>query len=281
MNRQLNRIMLHSTALSLLVCSVSAQAIDPNAVSASAPAPVLAASDTRAPGKGGFLSGVLGCSAEGNKQQIGAIAGGVIGGLLGNRIGGRGGRTWGTILGGVLGAAGGSWLGCKLQQKDQEKAERALEDTVATGKDQSWSSDESGASGKVEQVSAPALSGIRFASNVEPADSFTKVSGAYVATTTANIRSSPSTTGSILGTLSPGQRVWVPAEVSGKPWVLVSEDGVARGYVAKSLMQQASTATAPNCKLVKQTISVPGSADQTETLQACKDKSGEWVMTRV
>ena len=50
MNRHLNRFVFHSTALSLLACSVSAQAIDPNAVSGNtAPAPVLAASDVPSP----------------------------------------------------------------------------------------------------------------------------------------------------------------------------------------------------------------------------------------
>ena len=47
------------------------------------------------------IGGIFGCSAEGDKQTIGAVAGGAIGGLLGNRIAGRGSRTLGTILGGV------------------------------------------------------------------------------------------------------------------------------------------------------------------------------------
>lgn len=287
MTKTIARPLLLSGSLALLFTSVSAQAIDPRAVTSPQPAATLPAATSSVADSGtsksggGFLSGVLGCSAEGNKQKIGAIAGGVLGGVLGNRIGGRGSRTLGTLLGGAMGAAAGSWLGCKLQKTDQEKAERALENAVADGSDQSWSNPETGASGSVTSVSAPGLVDLRFADGVEPAEGYSKLGGAFVSTATANVRSAPSTSGKVLGQLAPGQRVWVPASVQGQPWLLVSDNGVAQGYVSRSLLRQESTATASNCKLVKQTISVPGSADETETLQACKNASGQWVMTRV
>lgn len=277
----LRKAVLTSSAATFLFITSSASAIDPNATGGSSPVPVMTASDTGTSGNKGFLSGVLGCGASGNKQTIGAVAGGVLGGFLGNRIAGRGSRTLGTLLGGALGAAAGSWLGCKLQTNDQQKAQAALENAVATGKDQSWDSAESGASGKVVVTGAPGLADLKFAANVEPANGYTKVAGAFVSTANANIRSAPATSGRILGQLTTGQRVWVPAQVQGQPWVLISENGIAQGYVAKSLLKQESTATASNCKLVKQTISVPGSSDETETLQACKDSTGQWVMTRV
>lgn len=281
MNRHLKKLVLGSTAASLLLACYPAHAIDPVALGQTPPAAAMAGGSTQGSGKRGIFSDVLGCSADGNKQTIAAVAGGVLGGFLGNRIAGRGSRTLGTLLGGALGAAAGSWIGCKLQKADQEKAERALETTISSGQNQSWSNPESGASGKVEVATAPTLGELRFGTNVEPAAGYRRVGGAFVTTTTANIRSAPTTGGTVLGTLPAGQRVWVPAEVSDAPWMLVSEKGMAQGYIAKSLLRQESSATSPGCRLVKQTVTLPGGQDETETLQACRDGSGQWVMTRV
>jgi surface antigen len=268
----------------LLLASVPANAIDGTTKTA-AQAPVLQAQDSGSSRNTGFLSGIFGCEADGSKQTIGAVAGGAIGGLLGNRIAGRGSRTLGTIIGGALGAAGGSLLGCKLQKNDQVKAERAMEKAVVTGKDQSWQSEDSGASGKVE-VGNAALTGaglgdLKLASGVDPANGYTKVGGTFVSTAAANIRSAPGTNAAVVGKLLTGQRVWVPASVQGAPWYLISDQGVGQGYVSNALLKRESTATASNCKMVKQTVDVPGSSSTSETYQACKGSDGQWAMTRV
>ena len=279
----MKRTVFSGATLALLLASTQAAAIDPNAGKASAQ-PVMAAQDS-GERKAGGVGGFFGCSADGNKQTIGAVAGGALGGLLGNRIAGRGSRTLGTILGGALGAAAGSAVGCKLQKNDQAKAERAVQQAVLTGEDQGWSSDETGASGRVEVeegVQAVSLSKLKFAPGVEPVDGYTRVGSAYVSTANANIRSAPGTNAKVLGQLAAGQRVWVPASVSGQPWMLVSDRGVGQGYVSAPLLRKAVIDTAQsNCRLIKQTISQPGSADETETLQACKGSNGEWTMTRV
>lgn len=276
---------LISTAVgSLLVTASVAHAIDSTPKTAN-PTPVMQATDDGGGRKVAGIGGIFGCSAGGSKQTIAAVAGGAIGGLLGNRIAGRGSRTLGTLLGGALGAAAGSAVGCKLQKNDQAKAERAMEQAVLTGKNQDWQSDETGASGRVEvgqDVSGVDLANLRLAAGVEPADGYTKVAGAYVSTASANIRSAPGTGSKILGQLATGQRVWVPAAVKGQPWVLVSDQGVAQGYVSAPLLKRAmSTASANGCRLVKQTVSQPGAAEETETLQACKGTNGEWTLTRV
>ncbi len=241
------------------------------------PAPVVA-------GSGNGL-GIFGCSSTGGKQVGGAVIGGVVGGFLGNRIAGRGSRTLGTLLGGAAGAAAGSALGCRLQQNDRLKAERAVQNAVATNQTQTWQSDETGASGRVEVTGADARSGLdnlRFASKVEPAESFTKVGRAYVTTASANIRSRPGTDGAVLGQLPTGTRVWVPASVAGAPWFLISDNGVGQGYVSNALLKPATVTTAANgCKMVRQTVNLPGEAAASETYQACKGADGEWVMTRV
>jgi surface antigen len=267
----------------LALASAPAHAIDPTITQAAGQ--VLAnrsapASDTgqQATGGGGLLGNIFGCSEGGNKQIIGAIAGGAVGGLIGSKIKG----TVGTILGGALGAAAGSALGCKLQKNDRMRAERATQAAIASGKSQEWQNTETGASGKVEVANSTGstLGDLKFADGVEPASGYTKVAGSYTSSIAANVRSAPNTNGTVLAKLTPGQRVWVPASVTGSPWMLVSDGGVAQGYVSSPLLQK-SVAVASSCKIVKQNVSVPGEAEQSETYQACKDKSGAWVMTRV
>jgi surface antigen len=280
----MKNILISTAVASLLVTGTAANAINATPAPASATQP-MEARDGGDGRKVAGIGGIFGCSAEGNKQTIGAVAGGAIGGLLGNRIAGRGSRTLGTILGGVLGAAAGSALGCKLQKDDRVKAERALEQAVMTGQDQNWQSDQTGASGRVEIAQNDQgvdLASLRLASGVEPAEGYSKVAGAYVATTNANIRSAPGMNSAVLGRLTTGQRVWVPAAVKGQPWVLVSDQGLGQGYVSAPLLKKAVSASVANgCRVVKQTISQPGGAEETETLQACRSANGEWTMTRV
>lgn len=232
------------------------------------------------------VGGIFGCSAGGDKQEIGAVAGGLLGGFLGNRIAGRGNRVLGTVLGGALGAAAGSAVGCKLQKNDREKAERAVQDAVLTGNDQSWSNPETGASGIVEVEdgeSGAALADVRFGNGIDPVERFSSVNAAYVATGNVNVRQSPSTSAPVRGRLVMGKRVWIPAQVAGQQWYLVSDGGVAQGYVSAPLMKRAvaTQMAANNCRVVTQTVNVPGQGEQSEKMQACKGSDGNWSMTRV
>lgn len=275
-------VIFAGAALSLMATGTAAFAIEPNAMRGQDVNTVREADDQP---KVGGLGGIFGCSAEGSKQGIGAAAGGALGAILGNRIAGRGSRFLGTIIGGALGAAAGSAVGCKLQKNDQAKAERAVQDAVLTGEDQSWTSAETGASGSVavaEEGTGVDLANIRLARGVDPADGYSRIGASYVAASNANIRSAPGTGAMVLGKLATGQRVWVPAQVQGQPWLLISDGGVGRGYVSAPLMRRAvAENVASGCKLVKQTVNMPGQAAQTETLQACKGSDGQWSMTRV
>ena len=237
------------------------------------------------------VGGIFGCSAGGDSQEIGAGVGGLLGGFLGNRIAGRGNRLLGTVLGGALGAAAGSALGCKLQKDDREKAERAVQDAVLTGKDQTWTNPETGASGTVEvdgvagsgSTSGAALADVRFEGGIDPVDRFRAVNAAYVATSNVNIRQAPTTAAPIRGRIASGQRVWIPAQVANQQWYLVSDGGVAQGYVSAPLMKPAvaTQIAANNCRMVTQTVNVPGQGEQSEKMQACRGNDGNWSMTRV
>lgn len=236
------------------------------------------------PRTGGLLGGIFGCAADGSTQGIGAAIGGAAGGLLGNRIAGRGSRTLGTILGAAVGAAAGSAIGCKLQQNDRDRAERAAEKALETGENQSWANAETGAAGQVtvgDTAAGGSLGDLRFASGVEPAGGFVKVGESFTTRSATNLRAGPGTKAAVRATLPAGQRLWVPAQVKGQPWMLVAENGVGQGYVSAPLLTRTASAAAANCKLVTQTVSLPGEAEQAETYQACKGNDGAWTMTRV
>ena len=280
----MNRVLVTVVALGALSISATAQAIDPVAAQQSQGS---ALSYSEGGGrKVAGIGGIFGCSADGDKQEIGAVAGGLLGGFLGNRIAGRGSRTLGTLLGGALGAAAGSALGCKLQKDDRVKAERAMEQAVLTGRDQSWSNAATGASGTVAVDSRDegvSLSELKFADGVEPADGYSKVNAPYVSSAVVNVRAAPGTTAPVLTRLAAGQRVWVPAAVQGQPWLLVSDGGVGQGYVSAPLLRKApvNSSIASGCRMVTQTVLLPDAGSQTEKLQACRGKDGQWVMTRV
>ena len=282
---------LSTVALGALVAAGPAQAIGTNVTqqqqTATTTQPVMAAQDNgeRTSGGGGLLGGIFGCGANGDKQGIAAAIGGVAGGLLGNRIAGSGSRTLGTILGAAVGAAAGSAIGCKLQKNDRDKAERAAEEAIATGQSQSWTNDETGASGRVDVASgttgSSGIGDLRFAQGVEPAGGYVKVGDSYTTSANANLRAGPAANAPVRATLPAGQRVWVPAQVKGQPWMLVSENGVGQGYVSSTLLRKATTVASANCKLVTQSVSLPGEAEQAETYQACKGNDGQWTMTKV
>ncbi len=276
------RSLLTGAAMTALLMTAPAQAQFQETLPGT-PAPQASTAQSSA-GGGGLLGGVFGCSADGGSQGLGAVIGGAAGAFLGNRIAGSGSRTLGTLLGGALGAAAGSAVGCKLQKNDRDKAEEAARRAMETGQSQSWSNAETGAAGRIDVVdsaSAAALANLRFAQGVEPAGNYTRIADSYTARSAVNIRAAPSTSSAVRGTLPVGQRVWVPAQVSGQPWMLVSENGVAQGYISAPLLTRAGSALASDCKLVTQSVSLPGEAEQAETYQACKGSDGTWTMTRV
>jgi len=239
------------------------------------------AAQPAAANKSGFLGGIFSCSAHGNKQTIGAAVGGVAGGVLGNVVLKKN-RTLGTIGGAALGAAAGSAIGCKLQKNDQAKAERAAQQALITNRTQTWRNADTGATGSASIASSGGIAGLSFADGVQPVSSYTNVGATYVASSAgANVRSAPSKSATVLTKLDPSQSFYVPAGVKGQPWLLYAQDGIAQGYVATTTVHRSPvTAAAGGCRLVKNTVNTPGETPQIETLKACKDSSGQWVMSQ-
>ena len=224
-------------------------------------------------------AGIFGCSAIGSKQKIGAAAGAVVGGVAGNRVI-KGKRVLGTVVGGAAGAALGSWVGCKLQISDQRKAQKALEQAAAENKNQQWSSAESGASGSATLLAGGGIGGLRFPQNVLPYSQYDARSGIYAPSGRVNLRSLPSTTSEIVGSLNPDENVEVVAGAANSPWLLIAQNGVARGYASAPLLVQQSVAVQSNCKLIRQEIRTGSDGAVSQDFKACPDSSGGWLITQ-
>jgi uncharacterized protein YidB (DUF937 family) len=232
-------------------------------------------------------AGIFNCAATGGRQEVGAVVGGAVGALAGRAIG-KDNKTLGTLLGAAVGAAAGSWIGCRLQIGDQEKAQAALSRALAENTNQSWSS--ATGSGSVELISstaAPAPRAVdmgRFAPGVMQMASYTHDDvGPFAARSRVNVRAGAGTHTPTVGRLARGERVNVIAEAPGGSWVLIERDGVARGYVAKSLLNRVGgvTPVVDNCKTVRETVTVLGGASQSNTLRACRGAGGVWEVTQI
>lgn len=144
-------------------------------------------------------NGVIGCSAPGAKQEGGAIIGAILGGLIGNKVA-KNERGAGTVIGAVAGAAAGSAIGCQVQKKDSLNEGSYVSN------------------------------GYRIANYVQPAN-FQKAGGRFIATSTVNLRSGPSTSAGKVGKLTRGETFTAMAYAKRGEWVLVSRNGVGVGYV--------------------------------------------------
>ncbi len=228
--------------------------------------------------------GLFGCSASGDKQEIGGGVGAVVGGVVGNRVAGSGNRTMGTLLGAALGGAAGAWVGCKLQHKDQVKAQQAAQRAAEQGRSQTWASADTGASGSatVRNVAQNTdLSALQFAPGVQPANGYTGNAASYTTLKATSIRSAPSAKASALGLLPKGTTFLAPAAVQGAPWVLVSQNGVGKGYVPKAGLKASTAVAVGSCRTVHNTIQAGDNQPATEDYRACLGADGKWAMTRV
>lgn len=248
---------------------------------AQAPIPGVAGSATEiAQRTSAAVPGIFGCAAPGSKQVIGAGGGGVVGGLIGYRIAG-GNRMLGTVIGGAVGAAAGSWIGCKLQIGDQRRAQAAVARAAADGRAQHWSSADTGVSGSAVPLASSQLANLSFPGNVVTNDRYDSRAGIFVADSRTNLRALPDIGSTLVGALNPGERVTVAAGVENSPWLLVSENGVARGYVSEPLLRKQGPLGGSGCRNIRQTITKPGEGSAMQDFRACPDNNGGWSLAGI
>lgn len=155
------------------------------------------------------LGGVIGCDAPGGKQEAGALIGALVGAAAGSNLA-KNDRGTGTAIGAVVGAGAGSAIGCKMQR------------------------DRAG-----QQYGTYTRGGYRLSSNVAAAP-FQRDGGAFVARSSLNLRSAPSTGSARVGQLRAGESFQALARVRGTDWILVGDNGVGVGYVHGGYVSPAS-----------------------------------------
>ena len=229
------------------------------------------------------LGGLFACEGSGKKQEGGALIGAAAGALLGRTVSKKN-KTLGTVLGAGAGAAAGAYIGCRMQSTDQALAQQATKRALDDGQSQSWSNSRTGASGRIDVVSSsygPPISGdgLRFERGVTVLPSYDAVAGDYAVRSAANLRSAPSTTGKVVGKLTPGDRVEVLGGAPNSNWVLVGRSGYGVGYVSTTLLTQSSYGPPPSCRIINASISTQNDRPSTERYSACKDTRGEWQLT--
>ena len=163
---------------------------------------------------------------------------------------------------------------------DQRKAQTALEQAAAANKNQQWSSAESGASGSATLLAGGGIGGLRFPQNVLPYSQYDARSGIYAPSGRVNLRSLPSTTSEIVGSLNPDENVEVVAGAANSPWLLIAQNGVARGYASAPLLVQQSVAVQSNCKLIRQEIRTGSDGTALQDFKACPNDNGGWLITQ-
>lgn len=157
------------------------------------------------------LEPVVGCDAPGNKQVGGALIGALLGAVAGSNLA-KNDRGTGTAIGAVAGAATGSYVGCRMQRSDTQR---------------------SAYNAGYGYQAAPATyshAGYRLDSSIAPA-SFASDGGAFIATSSVNLRGAPTVRSARVGALQPGERFQALARVRGSDWILVGQNGVGVGYV--------------------------------------------------
>ena len=264
---------------------------------------------------GGPLSSLFGCSNPGNRQGQGAIVGALVGGLAGNQINDND-RTTGTVVGALLGAAAGSMIGCRMQNQDVVRAQQVTQTALNTGRSQSWSNPQTGASGRIDIVNTynyggqaynqqpaydrPSLETVRWVNGVERPREYQDSEGAYGANGATPIRSGPSLRARQLGSLRNGEQVDGLVRVEGTDWVLASRGGQVIGYIQESQARFLGETYAGGgnnqgdynqggyapyqpgrgqmCRVFDQHLTLTGGQTQSQRYTACQAQNGEWLV---
>lgn len=240
---------------------------------------------------------LTGC--ETTRQDMGAVIGGVTGGLLGAQIGGGRGRTL-AILGGVAaGALVGRELGRYLDEREQRQLADATHNTARTGSSSTWSNSQTGASGSTrvvdsrsttESVQVPVLK-----ERVETVPPLELIGEDYAATSPVNVRGGPGTDYKLVGSLRQGEVIMVQGRVKGSDWHMISQGGVATGFVHGNFLAPATSAqmaagkvnarpegavetasiqAESTCRTIEQVVVLSDGTERTDTVTACQTPNG-------
>lgn len=239
---------------------------------------------------------------ETSKSDLGTIIGAGLGALLGSTLGGDN-KVVGTAVGALLGGFLGNEIGGYLDEQDRQQMAAITKSTIETGQANSWTNPDTKVAAKTRVVETtkktkPVKVKVlkKKVKKVPPLDMLGET---FKAKRGSNIRGGPGTDYVVVGKLKSSQVVSVVGQVKGKPWYLISEDGIGSGFVYSSLLVPApedeptdteltyseddvseeQVASTQTCRKIEQTVSLPDGRTETETLTACQEPTGWKVQT--
>lgn len=236
------------------------------------------------------LGSLFSCDAAGSANTKAAVVGGLVGALAGSQIA-KDDRALGAAIGAGLGAAIGNSIGCKMDRKARLDAEQAFQRALDTGRAQSWSDPQSGATGRVEVLesgvgagsgSAPIYAARwRFADGVSPATRVSNEGGAFAATGRVNVRAAPNANAPVVDRLQPGEVLQAAGAAAGG-WLAIQDEGLIQGYVSRSVVRPLDAdGRGGDCRRVLHTIREPGRGEARERYTACRDANGAWSLSEI
>lgn len=187
-------------------------------------------------------------------------------------------------------------FGKLISGDDLGTQESSVMSTIFTGQPAVWNNGDSGASGQSkvvkEKTKVKTKKVVVLKETVDTVPELDLVGENYRAVTGTNIRSGPGTEYKVVGALAQGSVINVVGRVSGQDWFLVSQGGVATGYVFENLLQSAANVDATvtgtpegevaevktkakqTCKTIEQTVTGANGQTKVEKVKACQGPNG-------
>ncbi|MEM7569446.1 MAG: SH3 domain-containing protein [Pseudomonadota bacterium] len=187
-------------------------------------------------------------------------------------------------------------FGNMLRGGDAAQQESAVLSTIFTGQPKSWNNSETGTSGESKVVKEKTKTKKKkvavLKDKVDTVPELDLVGENYRASSSTNVRSGPGTDYKIVGSLQNGDVVNVVGKVTDQDWYLVSQGGVATGYVFANLLTNAAnqdativgtpegevaevkTKAKQTCKTIEQTVTTEDGTSKTKKIKACQTPNG-------
>lgn len=221
---------------------------------------------------------VTGCNTTKNgnyltKENIGTVVGTGAGVLVGSVFGNGSGRTAAMVIGALAGGLIGKNIGKSLDERDQKALAaqtQSVLDTTQDGQVTQWESEYSGATATITPMDTKTVVkqvDVKRSQHVEDAKNITMLNTPYETLKGSNIRSAPTTSSNIVGSLAQGTTFTAIGRTD-DDWLVVGRKGVNVGYIYAPLTQPYVSKTQPN---VDQQIAEIDTATDLDTMVIAKD----------
>lgn len=192
----------------------------------------------------------------------------------------------------------------KLSEENQKKMITTTDKVANYGGDQTWVDKENNISGSAKVVSTEVKPVEKpkpvkvLKDAVEELPPFEIISEPYTVSKSVNLRGGPSTDYKIVGQMKPDEIFTVLGRVEGKNWFVVSQNGIASGFIYEKLTVAAPDATptwqiastsssditskspkiSQKCRKIEQSVVNTDGVEDSRFVQACKGENG-WEMS--